>query len=62
MSEKQLTNSELIQLGYEESHLESVDDIIACEPCAELFNEVVEATHEAWNVEMCYDCYMEFLE
>ena len=54
-------DSELIQLGYEES-LNNDEIEIFCEPCFETFNEKVEASHEAFNVEMCYDCYTEFCE
>jgi len=28
---------------------------IVCEPCSEIGMET-EATHESWNVEMCFDC------
>ena len=35
---------------------------IFCEPCFKTFDEKVEATHEAFNVEMCFDCYQEFNE
>ena len=62
MVKNHLSDSELIRLGYEESHLLNDDDKIACEPCAELFNEFAEATHDSWNVEMCYDCWSEFNE
>jgi hypothetical protein len=34
---------------------------IVCEPCAKLGMQT-EATHEAWDVEMCYDCWSEFSE
>jgi hypothetical protein len=34
---------------------------IACEPCADIGMNT-EATHESWNVEMCYDCWSEFNE
>tara|TARA_R110001599_G_C11743607_1_gene608177 strand:+ start:314 stop:475 length:162 start_codon:yes stop_codon:yes gene_type:complete len=34
---------------------------IVCEPCSKIGMET-EATHESWNVEMCYDCWSEFNE
>ena len=61
MVKNHLTDSQLIQIGFEESQ-PNCDDRIACEPCSELFNEFVEATHESHNVEMCYDCWSEFNE
>ena len=61
MVKNHLTESQLIRIGFEES-LPNSDDRIACEPCADLFNEFVEATHESHNVEMCFDCYMELNE
>jgi hypothetical protein len=71
MVKNQTTESELIRLGFEESISGDMDRDekpvfqsefeIFCEPCADL-NMDSEATHESWNVEMCYDCYMEFNE
>jgi NMD protein affecting ribosome stability and mRNA decay len=55
------TDSELIQIGYEES-LDNDEIEIFCEPCFKTFHDKVEATHEAFNVEMCYDCWSEFNE
>ena len=54
------TDSELIRLGFEESQSDEIE--IFCEPCFDTFHDKVEATHEAFNVEMCYDCYTEFVE
>jgi len=73
MVENQMTDSELIRLGFEEDTIsgdlyrdEKSQEFksefeIFCEPCADI-NIDSEATHESWNVEMCYDCYMEFNE
>lgn len=70
MENDNLTENELIRLGYEESISGDMDRDekpfisefeIFCEPCAKL-NMDTEATHESWNVEMCFDCYMEFNE
>jgi hypothetical protein len=61
MVKNHLSDSELIQIGFEES-LPNSDIEIFCEPCFELFTDKVEATHESHNVEMCFDCYMEFNE
>jgi len=55
-----LPESELIRIGYEESKNDEIE--IFCEPCFETFNEKIEATHDCYNVEMCFDCYMEFNE
>ncbi len=62
--------NELVRMGFEESDAEEWisgdakrDEIeIFCEPCFETFNEKVEASHECYNVEMCFDCYQEFNE
>ena len=56
MSEKQLTNSELIQLGYEES-LEG-DHTIWCESCADS-GMWTEAHREFFNTELCTECFYE---
>jgi hypothetical protein len=61
MVKNHLSDSELIQIGFEES-LPDSDIEIFCEPCFELFTDKVEATHESHNVEMCYDCWSEFNE
>ena len=61
MVKNHLSDSELIQIGFEES-LPNSDIEIFCEPCFELFTDKVEATHESHNVEMCYDCWSEFNE
>ena len=61
MVKNHLSDSELIQIGFEES-LPDSDIEIFCEPCFELFTDKVEATHESHYVEMCFDCYMEFNE
>jgi hypothetical protein len=70
MVKNHLSDSELIQIGFEEDTISgdlyrdemSKDIEIFCEPCFDLFKEKVEASHESHNVEMCYDCYMEFNE
>jgi len=70
MVKNHLSDSELIQIGFEEDTIsgdlyrdeKSQEIEIFCEPCFETFNEKVEASHEAFNVEMCYDCYTEFCE
>jgi hypothetical protein len=55
------TESELIQLGYEESVIEADEDSIFCEICAQ--SEMwTEATHESHNMELCYDCWSEINE
>ncbi len=56
MSEKQLTSSELIQLGYEES-LEG-DHTIWCESCAD-GGMWTEAQREFFNTELCTECFYE---
>ena len=61
MVKNHLTDSELIQIGFEES-LPNSEIEIFCEPCFETFQEKVEASHESHNVEMCYDCWSEFNE
>ena len=62
-----MNENELIEIGYEECDWASGDAMrdekpkieIACTPCADIGMET-EATHESWNVEMCYDCWSEF--
>ena len=61
MVKNHLTDSELIQIGFEES-LPNSEIEIFCEPCFETFQEKVEASPESHNVEMCYDCWSEFNE
>ena len=70
MVKNHLSDSELIQLGFEEDTISGDlyrDETpvskfeIVCEPCKDLGMDT-EATHEWWNVEMCFDCYMEFNE
>jgi hypothetical protein len=38
---------------------EQPEEKIPCEPCADIGMDT-EATHESWDVEMCYDCWSEF--
>ena len=70
MVKNHLSDSELIRLGFEEDTISGDlyrDETpvskyeIVCEPCKDLGMDT-EATHETWNVEMCFDCYMEFNE
>ena len=56
MTENNLSNSELIQLGYEES-LEG-DHTIWCESCAEV-GIWTEAQREFFNTEVCTECFYE---
>tara|TARA_R100000664_G_scaffold9159_4_gene15241 strand:- start:1615 stop:1806 length:192 start_codon:yes stop_codon:yes gene_type:complete len=57
MSENNLTESELIQLGYEESSIED-DHTIWCESCASS-GIWTEATREVFNAELCTECFYE---
>ena len=52
-----MTESELIQLGYEESSIED-DNTIWCESCAEggIWSE---AEREVFNAELCTECFYE---
>ena len=69
MVKNHLSDSELIQIGFEEDTISG--DLyrdepksqyeIVCEPCRDSGMDT-EATHESLNVEMCFDCYMEFNE
>ena len=68
MVKNHLSESELIQIGFEEDTIagdlyrdEKSQYEIVCEPCRDLGMDT-EATHESWNVEMCYDCWSEFNE
>ena len=68
MVKNHLSDSELIQIGFEEDTIagdlyrdEKSQYEIFCEPCRDLGMDT-EATHESWNVDMCFDCYMEFNE
>jgi len=56
MTENNLSNSELIQLGYEES-LEG-DHTIWCESCADC-GIWTEAQREFFNTELCTECFYE---
>ena len=48
-----LKDSLFIQLGYEEGMPDTL-----CEVCAGE-GEVQEASHDAWGMELCVDCYMD---
>ena len=48
-----LKDSLFIQLGYEEGMPDTL-----CEVCASE-GEVQEASHDAWGMELCVDCYMD---
>ena len=48
-----LKDSLFIQLGYEENMPDTL-----CEVCAE-DKMITEATHDAWGMELCVDCYMD---
>ena len=68
MVKNHLSDSELIQIGFEEDTIagdlyrdEKSQYEIVCEPCRDLGMDT-EATHESWNVEMCFDCFQEFNE
>jgi len=40
---------------------EKPEEKIVCKPCEDIGIDT-EATHESWDVEMCYDCWSEFNE
>ena len=68
MVKNHLSDSELIQIGFEEDTIagdlyrdEKSQYEIFCEPCRDLGMDT-EATHESGTVDMCFDCYMEFNE
>ena len=48
-----LKDSLFIQLGYEEGMPDTLCEVCACE------GEVQEASHDAWGMELCVDCYMD---
>ncbi len=57
MSENNMTESELIQLGYEESSKED-DHTIWCESCARS-GMWTEAHREVFGAELCTECFYE---
>jgi hypothetical protein len=59
MTENNLSNSELIRLGYEES-LEG-DHTIWCESCAEV-HIWTEAQRTFFNTEVCTECFYEITD
>jgi len=48
-----LKDSLFIQLGYEEGMPDTLCEVCASEKL------ITEATHDAWGMELCVDCYMD---
>jgi len=64
MVKNHLSESELIQIGFEEDTISGDlynDDGIFCEICAES-DMWTEATKESHNMELCVDCWSEINE